>query len=108
LQMSSPAASIAIITVTACSIFAALPNFWSLPGRFLSGAGAAAGIALINTVGNLAGFVAPYVTGMAKDMTGSYQAPMLIVGAMMLMSAILALAIGRTHSERVLATAEAN
>ncbi|SAK71697.1 major facilitator transporter [Caballeronia catudaia] len=100
LQMGSPAATIAVITVTACAIFSALPNFWALPARFLSGAAAAAGIALINTVGNLAGFVAPYVTGMAKDMTGSYQVPMLIVGAVMLMSAALAFAIGRTSQER--------
>jgi MFS family permease len=100
LQMNSPGASIAVITVTACAIFSALPNFWALPARFLSGAAAAAGIALINTVGNLAGFVAPYITGMAKDMTGSYQVPMLIVGAMMLMSAVLAFAIGKTAAGR--------
>ena len=95
LQMNSPAASMAVVTVTACAIFSALPNFWALPGRFLSGAAAAAGIALINTVGNLAGFVAPYITGIAKDMTGSYQLSMFIVGAMMFMSAGLAFAMGR-------------
>ena len=92
--MRSPTASIAVITITACAIFSALPNFWALPARFLSGAAAAAGIALINTVGNLAGFVAPYITGLVKDATGSYQAPMFIVGAFMLMSAVLAFAIG--------------
>jgi MFS family permease len=108
LQMGSPAASIAIITVTACAIFSALPNFWALPGRFLSGAAAAAGIALINTVGNLAGFVAPYITGIAKDMSGSYQLPMLIVGAMMLMSAVIALMIGRTSTQASFETAEAH
>ncbi|WP_083654769.1 MFS transporter [Burkholderia sp. SRS-W-2-2016] len=108
LQMGSPTASIAIITVTACAIFAALPNFWALPARFLSGAGAAAGIALINTVGNIAGFVAPYVTGIAKDVSGSYQLPMLIVGAMMLMSAVLALALGRTSSRAALEPAQAH
>ena len=94
LYMSSPTASIAVITITACAIFSALPNFWALPARFLSGAAAAAGIALINTVGNLAGFVAPYITGLLKDSTGSYQAPMFIVGAFMLMSAVLAFAVG--------------
>ena len=94
LYMRSPTASIAVITITACAIFSALPNFWALPARFLSGAAAAAGIALINTVGNLAGFVAPYITGLVKDATGSYQAPMFIVGAFMLMSAVLAFAIG--------------
>ena len=59
----SPAATVAVITVTACAIFAALPNFWTVPSRFLTGAAAAAGIALINTLGNIAGFAASYVTG---------------------------------------------
>ena len=63
----SPAATIAVITITAMSIFAALPNFWTVPTQFLTGAAAAAGIALINTVGNLAGFSAGYVTGWLKD-----------------------------------------
>ena len=94
LYMHSPTASIAVVTVTACAIFCALPNFWALPARVLSGAAAAAGIALINTVGNLAGFVAPYITGVVRDATGSYQASMLVVGALMLMSACLALVAG--------------
>ena len=48
--------TIAVITVTACAIFSALPNFWTVPTQFLTGAAAAAGIALINTMGNMAGF----------------------------------------------------
>ena len=54
LYAGSPALTIAIITVTACAIFSALPNFWTVPTQFLTGAAAAAGIALINTMGNLA------------------------------------------------------
>jgi nitrate/nitrite transporter NarK len=92
--MGSPTATIAVITVTACSIFAALPNFWTVPSRFLTGAAAAAGIALINTVGNLAGFAAGYITGALKDLTGGYVVPMMFcVGALMLLSAILMVAI---------------
>jgi len=93
LFMGSPATTIIMITITACSIFAALPNFWAIPSRFLTGAAAAAGIALINTVGNVAGFSAPFVTGLVKDWSGSYQAPMYIVGALMLLSGILAFSI---------------
>lgn len=89
LYMQSPATTVAAITVTACAIFSALPNFWAIPARFLSGAAAAAGIALINTIGNMAGFAAPYITGALKDATGSYQAPMFLVGGFMLLSAIL-------------------
>jgi len=88
LYLQSPAATVAAITVTACAIFSALPNFWAVPGRFLAGAGAAAGIALINTVGNFAGFAAPFITGAVKDATGSYHVPMFIVGGFMLISAL--------------------
>lgn len=93
LLMTTPEATIAAITLTACAIFSALPNFWAIPSRFLAGAGAAAGVALINTIGNIAGFAAPYITGAVKDLTGFYQLPMVIVGALMLLSAILVLSI---------------
>ena len=100
LYMHSPVTTIAVITVTACAIFAALPTFWSIPGRFLSGAAAAAGIALINTIGNMAGFAAPFITGAMKDASGSYQAPMFVVGALMLVSALLAFALnGMTKAD---------
>ena len=98
LFMNSPAATVAVITVTACAIFAALPNFWTIPSRFLHGAAAAAGIALINTMGNVAGFAAGYVTGYLKDFTGAYYVPMFVVGGLMLLSAILMVAISaKTH-----------
>ena len=91
----SPAATIAVITITACAIFAALPNFWTLPTQFLTGVAAAAGVALINTVGNLAGFSAPYVTGAVHDWTGGYEVPMFIVGGFMLLSAVLMVVLSR-------------
>jgi nitrate/nitrite transporter NarK len=92
----SPAATIAVITITAMSIFAALPNFWTVPTQFLTGAAAAAGIALINTVGNLAGFSAGYVTGWLKDLTGGYTVPMFVVGGFMLLSSILMVTLSRS------------
>lgn len=108
LLMPTPAATIAVITVTACAIFSALPNFWSLPARFLHGVGAAAGIALINTMGNVAGFAAPYITGAVRDGTGSFGAPMVVVGAAMLVSAVLTFAIaGRIQDPDALARANA-
>jgi MFS family permease len=98
LFMNSPAATVAVITVTACAIFAALPNFWTIPSRFLHGAAAAAGIALINTMGNVAGFAAGYATGYLKDFTGDYYVPMFVVGGLLLLSALLMVAISaRTH-----------
>ncbi|UYO96576.1 MFS transporter [Microbacterium sp. M28] len=92
----SPVATMAVITVTACAIFAALPNFWTLPTQFLTGVAAAAGVALINTIGNLAGFSAPYLTGAVHDWTGGYEVPMFIVGGFMLVSAILMIVLARS------------
>ncbi|WP_413807527.1 MFS transporter [Streptomyces sp. OE57] len=89
LSMGSPTATVAVITITACSIFAALPAFWSLPSRFLTGGAAAAGIALINTAGNVAGFAASYITGWLRDLSGSYYAPLFLVGGFMVLSAVL-------------------
>ncbi len=95
LFMNNPVTTVAVITVTACAIFAALPNFWTIPTRFLTGAAAAAGVALINTVGNIAGFAAGYVTGALKDWTGSYVVPMFVVGGFMLLSAVLMVVLAR-------------
>ncbi|MFG2662149.1 MFS transporter, partial [Streptomyces sp. NPDC048425] len=71
------------------AIFAALPVFWAVPSRFLTGAAAAAGIALINTAGNVAGFASSYITGWLKDWTGNYYLPLYLVGIFMLLSAAL-------------------
>ncbi|PXY34193.1 MFS transporter [Prauserella endophytica] len=95
LFMGSPAATIVVITITACAIFAALPNFWTVPAQFLTGAAAAVGIALINTFGNIAGFAAGYVTGFLNDATGSYVVPMFVVGGLMVLSAVLMVALAK-------------
>ena len=93
----SPALTMAVITVTACAIFSALPNFWTVPTQFLTGIAAAAGIALINTMGNVAGFSAPYLTGYLRDWTGDYKVSLFVVGGFMLLSGILMVVLSR-HS----------
>lgn len=98
LYMESPTAVIAVITITACAIFSALPNFWTLPTRFLTGAAAAAAVALINTIGNIAGFSAGYITGALRDASGSYAMPMYVVGGFMLLSAVLMVLLQRYGS----------
>jgi MFS family permease len=93
LYMESPLATMAVITVTAVGVFCALPVFWYLPSTFLAGGGAAAGIALVNTLGNASGFGAPYVTGFLLDATGSSRAGLWVVGAVMLVAALTVLAL---------------
>ncbi|WP_200938332.1 MFS transporter [Aeromicrobium sp. Root472D3] len=93
MYMDSPLATMAVISVTAIGIFSALPVFWYLPTTFLSGAGAAAGIALVNTIGASAGLVAPWLTGRLLDVTGSSRAGLWVVGIMMGMAVVVLLAL---------------
>ncbi|WP_337831869.1 MFS transporter [Pseudonocardia sp. TMWB2A] len=96
LYMDSPLLVMACVTVCAIGVFAAIPPFWSLPNAFLTGAGAAAGIGLINSFGNLSGFAGPFVAGWLKDLTGDSRAGMWVVAVMMLMSAAIAVGFRRT------------
>ncbi len=68
----NPVLTMLAFTLGTCGVFAALPVIWTLPTAVLSGAAAAAGIAVINSVGNLAGFAGPFVMGWIKDATGSF------------------------------------
>jgi MFS family permease len=79
----------AFLCVAAAGIFAGQPVFWTLPPSFLKGATAAAGIAAINSVGNLGGFVAQNVVPMIKDATGSDLAPMLFLAAVLCCGAVM-------------------
>ena len=105
LYMNSPTAAMAVITVTAVGVFSALPVFWYLPSIFLVGSAAAAGIALINTIGAMAGFAAPYATGWLLDLTGSSRAGLWVVGVVMLLTATLLLVMRQrftaTEADRV-------
>ncbi|QNR00087.1 MFS transporter [Pseudomonas oryzihabitans] len=77
------------LTVAAAGILAAFPVFWSIPGAFLAGTAAAGGIALINCIGNLAGFVAPYMIGFLRTLTGSLSAGLYFVAALEILAAVM-------------------
>jgi sugar phosphate permease len=85
----------AFLCIAAAGIFAGQPVFWSLPSRFLKGAGAAAGLAAINSVGNLGGFVAQNVVPWIKDTTGNTIAPMFFLAACLAAAGLLVLVVGR-------------
>jgi D-galactonate transporter len=70
-QVSSPVPTMAVLCVAAIGILANTPPFWTLPTSITVGTAAAGGIALVNSIGNLSGFLAPYLIGVIKDRTGS-------------------------------------
>lgn len=93
LYLRHPVAAMVPVTLAAVGIYSALPVFWALPSKFLTGAAAAGGIGLINSLGNLGGFAAPYATGALSDLTGSNRAGMWAVGAVMTACATLVVAL---------------
>jgi len=85
--------AMAALTVATLGIITTLPLFWSLPTAFLGGAAAAAGIALINSLGNLAGFVSPYLVGWIKDLTQSTNVGMYALAGTLFVGALLTLTV---------------
>ena len=82
------------LCVAGFGIGADLPVFWNLPTAYLGAATAAAGIAVINSIGNLSGYLAPQLVGVLRDQTGNYGAAMLTCGVLMIVSAVLVRAAG--------------
>ena len=89
--MVSPIPGMIALTIAAIGDLGSRGPFWSLPGRFLTSSASAAGIALINTVGALGGFVGPYAVGLVKDATGSFTGGLLMLAALLFVSAIATL-----------------
>jgi ACS family tartrate transporter-like MFS transporter len=83
----SLAAAVALWALLAAGIYSAYGPFWSFPGQFLSGVSAASAIALINSVGNLGGFVGPYTIGAISRRTGSLNGGLACAGISLLLSA---------------------
>ncbi len=81
------------LTLATIGIMTTLPLFWSLPTAFLAGTGAAAGIAMINSLGNLAGFISPYAVGWLKDLTQSTNAGMYLLAGCLVVGAVLTLLV---------------
>lgn len=79
--------------VAGLGIFGSMPVFWTLPTAFLSGTAAAGGIAMINSIGNLAGFAAPYAIGWIKDVSGSYTVGLLALSASGIIAVVIVLAL---------------
>jgi ACS family tartrate transporter-like MFS transporter len=82
------------LTLATLGIYAAIGTFWSLPTAILTGTGAAAGLALVNSMGNLGGLAGPSIVGVIKQATGSFTAALLFLAGALLLAALIALLFG--------------
>ena len=89
--VTSPVPALAALSLAALGLWGCLGPFWAMPTAFLGGTAAAAGIALINSVGNIGGFVGPFALGWAKDATGSFSGGLVLLAGGAGVAAVLAL-----------------
>jgi D-galactonate transporter len=105
--IDDPLLKMVALTIAGFGVFSSLPVFWTLPAAFLSGPAAAAGIAVINALGNLSGFAGPFAMGWIKDATGSFSGGLLVIAAVALIAMVAVLLLPHDSKlERVSAPAE--
>ncbi len=78
------------LTLALIGVTAARAIFWTIPTRFLTGVAAAGGLAFINMIGTMGGFVGPAMMGWLRDVTGSFTAGLLAMAAIMLAATLMA------------------
>jgi nitrate/nitrite transporter NarK len=93
-----PALALASLSLALAGALASITVLWVLPSTLLTGAAAAGGIALMATIGNLGGYVAPYVLGLAKEATGRLDFGFYVMSAAMIVGALLVHLLPRNAS----------
>jgi MFS transporter, ACS family, tartrate transporter len=88
-NVHSPILGLLALCLAATGIWGTLGAFWAMPTSFLHGAAAAAGIALINSIGNVGGFVGPYAMGWMREATGDFRSGILLLAAGLAGAAVL-------------------
>lgn len=93
--------SLAAMSLALVGIYGTRPTFWPLPSMFLSGTAAAGGIALVNSIGNLGGYVGPFIVGWIKHSTNSFEMALYFLAACSLASAASIFFARRASDARV-------
>jgi nitrate/nitrite transporter NarK len=92
--LGNPFLAAVALTISAMGLYAANTTFWTLPTGFLTGSAAACGIAMVNSIGNLGGFVGPYAIGWIKDATGETTLGLVVLAAGPIMAGAVTFLIG--------------
>jgi len=93
-----PLPSVVLLSAVAMGLYSSFPVFISMPGEFLTGFSAAAGVALVTSVSSIGGFVGPYTFGLIRQRTGNSYCGLICAGILLLISAILALMLPKQVS----------
>jgi nitrate/nitrite transporter NarK len=101
--VGSPLLGIVCLSIAVMGVIAGYTVFWVVPGTFLTGVAVAGGIALVNSMGNLGGFIAPFAIGWIKQATGSFTNALLVLAGALVVSAVIALLIRPARDEVVVA-----
>jgi nitrate/nitrite transporter NarK len=91
-----------LLTLAAVGTYAPMSVWWSYPTTFLSGTAAAGAVGLINSVGNLGGFVGPYLTGWVRQTTGSFAGALLYLAASLALAGVLILTLRKAPAASTL------
>jgi len=93
LYLSSPLTTVAMLAIGTSACFCSISTFWQLPSRILTDRAAAAGIALITSIGVSSGFMMPYFIGWVRDTTGTFQLAFIAIAVAMTVGSALAIAL---------------
>jgi D-galactonate transporter len=96
--ITAPMAAMLALSVAAVGDYSTRGPFWALPGKFLTGSAAAAGIALINAMAAVGGFIGPYAVGYLKDATGNFQSALYLLAGILLLGAVLTMVLRRSRT----------
>jgi ACS family tartrate transporter-like MFS transporter len=91
LAPATPAVALTTLSIAAFGIWGTLGPFWAIPTALLRGTAAAGGIALVNSIGNVGGFVGPYLMGWIRDATGGFTAGLLTLAGILVLGAVIVL-----------------
>jgi len=86
---SNPYLSIAFLSVGTLGVLGSMPVFWPIPSAFLAGTAAAAGIGLVNSIGNLGGYIGPNLPVWVKTVSSGSSTALYVIAAMMAVGALL-------------------
>ena len=98
--LKSPIPAMIALTVAAVGDYGTRGPFWALPGKFLTGGAAAAGIALINAMGAVGGFIGPYAVGYLKDKSGNFESGLFLLAGILLAGSVLTLVLRKSATLR--------